>query len=440
MIRQAAPPARRWLLLVVALLVAPWVGQGVAVAYSMSVTPQSGPAGTTVSVELSEFGVACIVTFDGEPVAGAEGCDEETTLVFDVPEAASVGNHEIQAEGFVIDGVSPTQTMTFRVTATPTTAAPPTTVAPVNSPPVSTSTANIQVGPVGGATTPGSSTTRPTTEASTAPPTTVDQAATAAGIGTAGSGPVFAAACPPQQVALMRFGVSPTRGRPGAKIAGTTSWGSVGTCTPIRSLRVMLDGKTVPGAPPEAGTSGGFEMTIPRDARAGPHTLALVADDNPSFELATVAFEVEKAKASLLPIVALIAAGAALLLVVLLLVRRRRRRRRSAYDEDEWAGGMEVPDIADITAVATPIEDPLPGLFVEDNPTMPVVPLVVASGRDGSFYLLERQNPHAPRQPNGKRGWYRSPRSAVIRGIVVGTVEPHTAGAAASELAIGEQP
>ena len=79
-------------------------------------------------------------------------------------------------------------------------------------------------------------------------------------------------------------------------------------------------------------------------------------------------------------------------------------------------------------------------MVVEDHPTMPVVPLVVASGRHGSYYLLERQNPHAPRQANGKRGWYRDRRTQPIRGIVVDTVEPHTAGAAASEMAMGERP
>src|SRR5205085_8110964 len=80
---------------------------------------------------------------------------------------------------------------------------------------------------------------------------------------------------------------------------------------------------------------------------------------------------------------------------------------------------------------------PSAALVVEDDPTMPVVPLVVASGRHGSYYLLERQNPHAPRQANGRRGWYHD-RTQPVRGIAVATVEPHTAGAAASELATGE--
>ena len=233
-------------------------------------------------------------------------------------------------------------------------------------------------------------------------------------------------------------------------MSGSTSWGSVGTCNEKRALRVILDGKTVPGAPPDAGASGKFEMTIPRDADPGPHTLALVADDDPSVELATIAFQVEKAKASI-PLVALGAAGAALLLLLLLLVVRRRRRRRKARRADDewesddggggWGGVLDVPEIA---GESEPEPDfaaaPTAEYVVEEQPTMPVVPLVVASGRHGSYYLLERQNPHAPRRPNGKRGWYRDPRTQPVRGIAVALVEPHTAGAAASELATGERP
>ena len=44
--RQAAPPAQRWLLVIVALVVGPWLGQGAAFAYSVDVSPQSGRVGT----------------------------------------------------------------------------------------------------------------------------------------------------------------------------------------------------------------------------------------------------------------------------------------------------------------------------------------------------------------------------------------------------------
>ncbi len=146
------------------------------------------------------------------------------------------------------------------------------------------------------------------------------------------------------------------------------------------------------------------------------------------------------------------AGGAAVLLVLLLLVFRRRRRRRKGRrdDDDDWAsddggggwgGVIEVPDIAGESEPEPDLAGaPTAAIVVEDQPTMPVVPLVVASGRHGSYYLLERQNPHAPRLPNGKRGWYRDQRTQPIRGIAVALVEPHTAGAAASELATGERP
>jgi len=456
MTRQAAPPAHRWLILIVVLLLAPWVGRGTAFAYSISVNPQSGPAGTTVSVLLEDFGAGCIVYFDGAPVAGAKGCEGPTNLVFDVPPTATVGNHEILAEGIVVDGTPPSQTMPFRVTAQPPTT-PPTTATP--SPPVSTSANNVAVGPVG-APAAGSPTTRASTPPATIPPTTAEPGTTTTVLAestnvvtTTGSGPYFAAACPPRQVALLRFSATPTAARPGGKVTGTTTWGSVGTCTEIRALRVILDGKTVPGSPPVAGTPGTFEMTIPRDARPGAHQLTLVADDDPSFELAAIGFEVEKGKASLLPVAGLVAAGVVLLLALLLLVRRRRRRRRRGADDWDgggapWAGEIDAPDLAPpaplpetvamaAPAAAAPAAAAAP-VVVEDDPTMPVVPLVVTSGRDGSFYLLERQNPHAPRRPNGKRGWYRDRQTQPIRGIVAATVEPHTAGAAASELAMGE--
>ncbi len=462
---QAAPPARRWLLVVLALLAGPWLGQGPAAAYTVTVDPQSGPVGTTVSVTLTDFGAGCVVFFDGEPVAGARDCQDATTLVFEVPPTAA-GNHTILAEGIVLEGTAPSQSFTFRVTATPTTTAPAPTTPPISSAPVSATENNVVVGAVGAPTTvartattgsTASTTPQPTT---TGPPNSTSVAGVLTGASTTGTGQGIGAVCPPRQVALKRFAVAPLRGRPGAKVTGTTTYGLVGTCTEVRTLRVILDGKTVPGEPPVAGTSGSFEMSIPRDAEAGPHTLALVADDDPSVELATIAFRVEEAKASILPIAGLAAAGVALLLLVLLMVRRRRRRGRRArradrgrptddgwaddgFDGDDgggWGGTLEVPVVADGSASPDVDVPTAPAILVEDHPTMPVVPLVVAGGRHGSFYLLERQNPHAPRQANGKRGWYRDGRTQPIRGIVVDTVEAHTAGAAASELAMGETP
>ena len=455
MTRQAAPPARRWLFVLVALLVAPWLGQGVAVAYSMSVTPQSGPAGTHVTVNLSDFGTGCVVSFDGEPVAGVRDCEGDTTLVFDVPTSASTGSHEVRADGVVAVGTAPTQSLTFRVTA----GAASTTAVPVTSPPVSTATGDVAAAAGASTTVAGPATTRAGSSPNT-PTTAVPVAAPASpgAVTTASRQAGFAAGCQAGQVALMRFAVAPTRARAGGAVTGSTSWGSVGTCSDVRDLRVILDGKTVPGTPPAAGTSGKFEMSIPRDATPGPHTLSLVADDDPSIVVATVAFQVEKGTGPTTVILGAAAAGAVALLVLFLLVRRRRRRKRGIGGDDAWAdddgpggwdGFLDVPDIVgesepepgpELTAAATAATAATAVMVVEDHPTMPVVPLVVSSGRHGSYYLLERQNPHAPRQANGKRGWYRDQRTHPIRGIVVDTVEPHTAGAAASEMATGEKP
>ncbi|MEA2971779.1 MAG: hypothetical protein QOG82_237 [Actinomycetota bacterium] len=446
--RQAAPPAQRWLLVIVALLAGPWLGQGAAFAYSVDLSTSSGRVGDSVTVTLTDFGAGCVVYFDDTAVAGDRGCEERTELVFDVPES-SVGRHEIRAYEVGVDGMELIQTMPFDVRATPATAPP------ISSPPVSVAAADINVGEVGEVGAPttvarpvttaaGGATPSPTTTTAAGQPTTTS---TAGQLTAANAAPVgFAAGCKPGEVALMRFAVAPTHGRPGDAVSGSTSWGSVGTCSEKRALRVILDGKTVPGAPPDAGTSGKFEMTIPRDADAGRHTLALVADDDPSVELATIAFQVEKAKASI-PLVALAAGGATVLLVLLLIVMRRRRRKARRADDawasDDggggWGGVLDVPDIAGESEPEPDLATPTAVIVVEDHPTMPVVPLVVASGRHGSYYLLERQNPHAPRRANGKRGWYRDQRTQPIRGLAVALVEAHTAGAAASELATGER-
>jgi hypothetical protein len=403
MTRQAAPPAHRWLLLFVVLVSASWLGQGGAAgAATIGLDPPSGGPGSTVNVTLTDFFDACIVIFDEEVVAIGQGC-AETTLTFTVPESASVGEHQIRAVGQTGEE-SVEEVATFEVTG----AAPVSTTIPQSAGPPATGV-----------------------------PASVP--------------PLPAATCGPGQVALMRFDLQPPRAEAGASVSAATTWGSVGTCTQVRPLLVLFDGTPVTGQPPAAGTPGVFRITIPDGARSGPHRITLVAADDESVELSSLAFDVVDADASTLPlIVGAAAGGVLLLLLVLLMVRRRRQRRRREGPppptgvarlpdgDDLWAGTVEVPDIAG------PVADTRPGaahvLAVEDDPTMPVVPLVVASGRKGSYYLLERQNAHAPQTGNGKRGWYRTQRSTPIRGIVVRAVAPHTAGAAASELATGTTP
>ncbi len=141
--RQAAPPAQRWLLVIVALLAGPWLGQGSAYAESMSVNPQSGPVGTHVQVTLSGFGDRCAVFFDGEAVAGVNGGCEGNPLVFDVPQSATVGEHQVHAVGGEPGIGLVERTMTFTVRPTPV------TTPPVSSAPVTVAAADINVGEVG---------------------------------------------------------------------------------------------------------------------------------------------------------------------------------------------------------------------------------------------------------------------------------------------------
>ncbi|MEA2717858.1 MAG: hypothetical protein QOI99_2175, partial [Actinomycetota bacterium] len=420
MTRQAAPPAQRWLLLFVVLVTAPWFGHGVAVAApAVGVTPPSGGPGTTVTLTVTDLLDACLVLFDDELVTTAVGCND-ATLSFTVPAAAPEGDHTIRVVGQA--GEASTETVgTFRVTGA---------LAPAPAPTVA-----------------GGSTGGPAGSAGSAGTTAVG-GSTSGGATVPGTGPAASAACPPDQVGLARFGLKPSRGPAGAAVSVTTAWGATGTCTTVRPLLVLFDGQPVAARPPDAGTSGSFSIEVPAGATVGPHRVSLVAADDESVELSSFRFQVRRAGPSRLPLVVGIAAGAVLLVVVVLVVTRRLRRRWDrrdhvpgpvGEDDDLWLGTVEVPDLA---AAMPPAADAGTAVVMaaDEDPTMPVVPLVVTSGRNGSFYLLERQNPHAPRAGNGRRGWYRTERTTPVRGIVVGTVDPHTGGSAASEMATGGTP
>ena len=473
MTRQAAPPAQRWLLLMISLLVASWLGQGVAGAYTMGVDPQSGRPGTTVTVTLKDFLAACVVLFDNEQAADPViGC-EDTSVTFVIPSDATTGAHEIRAVGQGAGGEIAEQVMTFRVTSggaivtQPTGSSVPGPITgepPAEEDPAAvTTTVSQSPAPV-----------RPTTSIASTAPASTARAVTAPPSTSAPAG--FAATCPPRQVALMRFDVTPVRGRPGTNVAAGIEWGDVGACTEVRALQALFDGEAVGPPLPVAGTLESFEITIPDDASDGSHRFSVVVADDPSIELASQALQVDRPTSTVSRLApALIVAGVLLLLAVFGMVRRLRRRKAFVKDlagtDDGWAGMLDPPDVtappADVSGFglsatatatatapqpdATAVGIPDAGatvagvtaamaVAVEDNPTMPVVPLVVTSGRDGSYYLLERQNAHAPRRANGKRGWYRTQRLTPVRGILGRTVDPHTAGAAASELATGELP
>ncbi len=368
--RQAAPPAHRWLLLFAALLVAPWLGHGVADAASLGVDPQSGRAGTQVNVTLKDFFAACVVLFDDVPITSPiVGC-EDTSVTITIPASASVGTHQIRAVGEGGAGEKADQSLPFRVTGAPAPTTPAATAAPSTQPAVDPDTGSV---PAGTPTTARSATT-PSTGAST-PPAGAAAGQTGTTVAGGGSVPgpvpvVFAAGCPPRQVALLRFAVTPTRAKASGKVSAATSWGAVGTCTEVRDLRVLLDGEPVASQPPKAGTPGVFSVTVPAEAEPGDHQFSLVAADDPSFVLATLAFEVE-AEPSLPLVIAGVAAGALLVLIVVLLVRRRRRRKRRLRDaggddredpfavddsRDPWGGTLDVPDIATPVTAGPPAD------------------------------------------------------------------------------------
>ena len=347
----SAPIVCRRLVLTTVLLLALGLGLGAGRAWALEITPSSGPSGTTVVVNLGGTFSICSVSFDDTPVGSAFGCE---SLSFEVPESASVGNHQISVflvggeggegggggEGgagnvvggggilavggggmqiqvfpFAVTDVTPTTTTT--TTTTPSTPTITTTTTTATPAPLSTPTGTVDE------TDPDPD---PTTETEVnvdpQPPSTLpvisDRPAAAAMAGPS-------SVCPPRQVALTSFAVRPSRGRPGAQVLASTSWGSAGTCVEVQDLGLLFDGKSVGSLPPAAGTSGTFEVTVPDDAGSGAHRVSLVGADD-SLVLATVTFDVEPdGGPGLVLIAAIVATMVALVLAVILLRRRRRR-------------------------------------------------------------------------------------------------------------------
>ncbi len=329
----AALPARRRLLLLVVLLVAPLVGQRAAGASDVSVAPLSGPPGTTVQVRFEGSFAFCAVFFDGKAMGIAAGC-EGATVSFAVRASAPVGEHTIlvlagggetrDIEQTVTSQVTPTEETTTTVTAVASTTTvtvqepattevtPSVTQPPTISPPV---TATAVAAPVLPAAVPLTVASPPAVTL----PTTLAQPTTSTTIG-------LPAACPAGQVALASIAVEPTGGRPGTRVLVATRWGSTGTCTAVRPLEAQFDGRSAAGRPPPAGTSGTFEMVVPEDVEPGRHRISLVVGGEPALEVGSVAFEVEgDGGSAAAPLLGVLIAGAALLLTAVLAGARRRR-------------------------------------------------------------------------------------------------------------------
>ena len=129
--------------------------------------PAERARGHAVTVTLSDFGAGCVVYFDDDAGGGRQGLRGTTTLVFDVPESAAVGDHEIRAvRGRCRRGWSSIQTCPSRSGRAATT--PPITRRPSPSPrPTSTwarsacpTTVARPVTTVAGVATPSPTTTR----------------------------------------------------------------------------------------------------------------------------------------------------------------------------------------------------------------------------------------------------------------------------------------
>ena len=436
MTRQAAPPAQRWLLLFVVLLVAPWLGQGVAVrGRSIGVDPQSGRTGHHRQRHAHGLPRRVHRALRRRGGGGRRGTARTPRLSFTVPESAPVGDHEIRAVGQSGRRRRRPRHGGARSTSPAATAATSTRRAtdprrragsrrPLGRPPHGGERhrrarrryhgAGVGAGPAG------------------SPPVPAP----------AGGPDALRPAAHPRQAGGIGLG----RRRRGARSARAP-----------RSAPCWCSStaKPVAGQPPEAGTPGFFRIDHPRrrpsrppPGHPGGRRRRVGRAVRPLDVRGRSAAEPPPSRSS----PGWSPAGVLLLLTVVLLVRRRRRRRRrwpAATDRARRRprGRRRRPVGRDASTCPTspgrwPTPSPradatLAAVVADDDPTMPVVPLVVASGRDGSYYLLERQNANAPRTGNGKRGWYRTHRPGRSGASCVQTVEPHTAGAAASELATG---
>jgi len=248
---------------------------------------------------------------------------------------------------------------------------------------------------------------------------------------------------------VQQFAVTPSRGEAGSRVTIAVRWAALDqSCaeTGMGPGRFTFDGKPIGDPiPVQQQQPPALTWMIPPDAAEGPHTIALVEPDDESQVLASAPFEVASSGEGFpwLPVALSTLGGGAL---VATWARRRRSLMPAApgaqpdTGKDPCSGPRQVAEEARAEAeraraeaeraqqraraAEQRAEQPRQQLAQceqqqgRGRPMMPFV-LPLPTQRRGSAYLLEHENPHAPRRANGQRGWYRTQRSQAIRGIVV---------------------
>lgn len=489
-------PHRSLRLLLVALLGGSWLllAAGPAPA-AIILSPSHGPRSSHVAVAVSGFQpIPCAVLFDGAQVATSTTCG--AGLGFDVPESAAAGDHNVNVV-VVGDGIPVPVGAGSGGTAggvggagTGAAVAPRVFVArsaQTNS--LGTATFTVEV-VIESTTTEATTTTTVAVTTPTEPPATVTPGTTTPVPATSPRTippPVAApvpvppvssaeATCRPSTPPVARLAAAPARGGAGATVRVTVDWAGGGDCG-VRPGLLTFDG--VGAAGPVPSTTGPVEVSfaVPADAKPGPHVFAVAAVDNPTVSLATAPFDVEVATAALppasltspassspssgLPLAAvLIGATVVVGAVGTLIVRANGPEPAGAgVPVDPCGAGRVRLEAAQVEVTATRAaveqarerahaaderaeslrhEEPAsPAAAPEPDEGRAAVPIalpVLTAARRPDPLLLNQENPHAPRRPNGKRGWYRTYRTVPARAIVVAVRPGRSAGEVATTL------
>lgn len=264
--------------------------------------------------------------------------------------------------------------------------------------------------------------------------------------------------CPRVPLAFGGFAFNPAEGAGGTSLSVVFDVGPGDAC-PLPPVVIAIDGVVVSGPLPAGPGRVSAVVVVPKDAAPGPHRVALVLAGDPSTVVASASFLVEATSgSSALPLAAGLVGLAVLAWAVVAVVRSRSGGSppgapadasgpsRIGAEEARLAAEEARAEVTRAQARARAAEQRAADLRERmDEPEVPEGvrpplpnPLAAASsGRTGKPYLLEHENPHAPRRPNGKRGWYRTQRTAPVRSVVVGTAPSRWAGQSAGDVASG---
>lgn len=467
--------------LIAVILSSWWIVSAARPAHAaIFLNPHEGPRSSSVSVAVTGVDpISCRLLFDDVQLASSLTC--VSGLTFMVPSDAAAGGHTVSvvaggvntavagAAGgagqsitlgtatFTVQVINTTETSMEVTTTTETEQTTTTEAASPVAPPVGTvpSAQPVQ-------TTRPVQSTSPVT-ATTSPPPQPAEPVVETPVTLAPPAETAPATCSAAPARVEDFAVEPASVSTGRGLSLGFAVPPAASC-PVRPMVIAIDGIVVSGpVPPGPGrvTAG---VTIAQGAAPGTHRVSLVLADDPSTIVASAPVEVTAASdSSSLPLVAGLIGVAALAGVAAVVVRARNGgtetpgggvadpctgvkvaaedARRAAEEARAAVAQAQYRARAADERVAA-LRDQAPDHSVgaaggrdEPRPALPFALPVLSSRRTGAPFLVEHENPHAPRRPNGKRGWYRTQRTTPVRAVVVQTARGGQAGRSAGEVA-----